>query len=360
MQYNININQLAVSKHFPSIDLKDAAIIDFIMKFGHSLAAKRFRIIEGGHDFFWFSYSKLVYEMPLLKISSERVMKRRFDKLVKCGILIRHPKCRQLNKSYFAFSDKIELLLSGASTGETYTPKSVEVSKTYTPKSVEVSKETYTPKSVENHSTSTTNGINHLTNNHLTKSGEAESSAPFSDSDLKDFEAQIEAGAPAISIPADDDGGAKPKGKTGDNSKKEISPKILARRVWDKNYRAWMLKRKGVVAEENDGIYWNPVEIGQLSNFLKALTNKAKGKGKEYTDRQVVEIALNDFLDAAANLDVWYLSAFTPTNLYKNFNTLYCDVLNFITNGKSNDSRRARNGHGISQAARAATVAMLD
>lgn len=146
MQYTVVINQLSITKLFPSIDLKDAAIIDFLHKFFLTRFAAKARIEFGGLDYYWITYEKLISEMPLLKIDNERVMKRRIDKLVEAGILARHPECRELNKTYLAFTEASEGIWSDC---ETYAPKSTEA---YAPESTEA----YAPKSTDNQKNNTT------------------------------------------------------------------------------------------------------------------------------------------------------------------------------------------------------------
>jgi len=110
MQYNININQKAVVEHFPKMDLKDASLIDFLDKFSRSEFARKHLVFEEGMIWFWASYSILIKEMPLLQINDERSMKGRIDKLIRLGILLRHPDCSLFGKSYFAFTAKKDVL----------------------------------------------------------------------------------------------------------------------------------------------------------------------------------------------------------------------------------------------------------
>jgi hypothetical protein len=141
MQYHVSINQLSITKLFPSLDLKDAAIIDYLHRFMTTKAASKERIVFEGDDYYWTSHEMLIREMPLLKIENERVMKRRIDGLIEAGVLLRHPNCRELNRTYVAFTEKSEGIWSDI---ETYAPKSTE---TYAPKSTE----TYAPKSTDKH-----------------------------------------------------------------------------------------------------------------------------------------------------------------------------------------------------------------
>lgn len=145
MQYTVVINQLSITKLYPSIDLKDAAIIDFLHKFFLTRFAAKARIEFQGLDYYWITYEKLISEMPLLKIDNERVMKRRIDKLVEAGILARHPECRELNKTYLAFTEASESIWSDC---ETYAPKSTEG---YAPESTKP----YVLKSTDNHKNTT-------------------------------------------------------------------------------------------------------------------------------------------------------------------------------------------------------------
>lgn len=194
MQYSITINQLAAHTLFPEMDLKDVAIVDFLRHFFSSRAAARHRISENNLDFYWISYGKLIEEMPLLKISNERVMKRRIDRLVSFGLMVRYEHSDKLNKSYFAFKEEVEKLYGKPTT---YALKSTGVkNSTPTPKSTGVNpnpctekyRGTPTLKSTGNHNTL----LDHNTlSNHCTHNVEQESSTGFSESEILEWEEQV-------------------------------------------------------------------------------------------------------------------------------------------------------------------------
>lgn len=99
MEFNLNINQKAIADNFPTLDIKDAAIIDFLGRFSHSPNIQK--RIEGEKVFYWFDYSHISKENPLLRLNDEAIRKR-VRHLCELGILEGHEKNRG-GKSFFAF-----------------------------------------------------------------------------------------------------------------------------------------------------------------------------------------------------------------------------------------------------------------
>ena len=56
MEYTLTISQKAIAENFPELDIKDAALIDFLGRFVHGGNIKK-RII-GDTVFYWFDYEK--------------------------------------------------------------------------------------------------------------------------------------------------------------------------------------------------------------------------------------------------------------------------------------------------------------
>jgi len=104
MEFSLTINQKQIHENFPVLDIKDAAIIDFLTRFSHAKKIKK-RII-GTDIYYWFDYGKIASENPLLKLDRESIRKR-VRNICKLGILNAHPD-NQGGEVYFAFGDNYE------------------------------------------------------------------------------------------------------------------------------------------------------------------------------------------------------------------------------------------------------------
>lgn len=109
MLFTININQCAIIANGYDIDLFDAAIIDFMLKFSHS--PKIAVLNENGERFYYFAYGKVIEELPILGIKKDAVY-RRFKKLCDAGFLIAHPRNKEMNKPFYAFTGKLFTIVS--------------------------------------------------------------------------------------------------------------------------------------------------------------------------------------------------------------------------------------------------------
>lgn len=109
-----------------------------------------------------------------------------------------------------------------------------------------------------------------------------------------------------------------------------------AKSIFDECYRQFH-RNKSLPIGVNEGIYWNPKEIGQLGNLMKMLRHKAAHGEKPAiykSDMEFVNRALNMFLGASAKLiHAWYMDKFTPSNFVTNFEALYMDVKKNIKSG---------------------------
>jgi hypothetical protein len=114
MQYNININQKAlvsVSTELKiSLDLKDATILDFMVKFIHT-GQLDCEIIDG-KPFYWVAYQKIIDENPLLGIADKDVIARRLERLCSAKILTKELLKKKGNKTYFAFGSNYQKLVT--------------------------------------------------------------------------------------------------------------------------------------------------------------------------------------------------------------------------------------------------------
>ena len=104
MEYTLSISQKAIAENFPGLDIKDAAIIDFLGRFSHSKKIQK--KIEGNEIFYWFDYKKIATENPLLRLNNEAVRKR-IREMCALRILISHPLNRG-GKVFFAFGENYE------------------------------------------------------------------------------------------------------------------------------------------------------------------------------------------------------------------------------------------------------------
>lgn len=369
MQYSININQVAAHNYSEELDLKDMSIIYFLRHFFSSKSAKKHSINFDGDEYYWISYGKLIEEMPLVKIKSQRVMKARVDKLIRLKLFTRHPDCVKLNKSFIAFTENIELLFSQKTT---YTPKSVQVKKdpAYTPKHVEVDpnlytqtcRATYTPKHVEYHNT-LKDQITSIDHNTIeTPNGVF----PKKEIQINDFEKEeIGDGREVFDQEAINDFLEAEK-----EEKKKVAPKkkswekganVKAREIWDRSYREWT-KAKGLPVTPGEGVYWDGKEIGQLKQFLNRLWDKSQKAGQVYeNDFYFLESACSVFLNAASKLTgAWYLDAFIPSKCTGHFDELYLDVKKHYQNGYNGSKQNGRTGNRVTDAQRAAAEALLD
>jgi len=87
MKYNININQLVLSK--TSLDLIDSAILDYIIVIcnSKSKAVSNKRKKDELGDWTWINFNKLIQDMPLLRIKSKSTISERIKKISKVGFL---------------------------------------------------------------------------------------------------------------------------------------------------------------------------------------------------------------------------------------------------------------------------------
>lgn len=106
MKYNITINQKTILDLKLNIDISDAAILDWMMQFSHSLKINK--IDYQGRVFYFFSYQKIKDDLPILSIGKDAIY-RRLKKMCDIGLLIAHPENQTLNRPFYSFS---QLMLS--------------------------------------------------------------------------------------------------------------------------------------------------------------------------------------------------------------------------------------------------------
>lgn len=108
MNYNININQKAIAELNLNLknklDLKDATILEWMLKFHAEPKAKKLMI----HDqvYFWGAYQLIIDENPLLEIKDKDVLARKINKLISVGLIHKHLSKEKGNKTYFCITQK--------------------------------------------------------------------------------------------------------------------------------------------------------------------------------------------------------------------------------------------------------------
>lgn len=69
MKYNIHINQIKIVELAPEIEIKEAVILDYLILICNSLNEK---IISKRKDWFtWINYTRMISDLPLLRIKSK-------------------------------------------------------------------------------------------------------------------------------------------------------------------------------------------------------------------------------------------------------------------------------------------------
>lgn len=108
-KYDIFINQFACVENGFDLDLIDLAIFCYIKDFSGTNECLKMHTPEG--IYFWISHSKLLEEMPLLKIKTKQGLIKRIDKLVKCNIFNKHPRCENYAKTLYQAGSNYDKLV---------------------------------------------------------------------------------------------------------------------------------------------------------------------------------------------------------------------------------------------------------
>lgn len=111
MQYTITINQLAVIKAGLDLDVVDMAIFDFITRYANSDSCMKLQTSSG--TYFWISHAIIIQQLPILGINTGAGIVKRINKLIDAGLLIRHPSCDMMRKTFYKFGsnyDKVNFL----------------------------------------------------------------------------------------------------------------------------------------------------------------------------------------------------------------------------------------------------------
>ena len=151
---------------------------------------------------------------------------------------------------------------------------------------------------------------------------------------------------------------AKPPGKAK-KQKWSDGAFMLARSKFDESYRQWQ-RNKGLEVSDQETLYWDPKEIGQLSLLMNRLKFKAENSGQNYPDDKVfVSKALGTFLDVVPRLESWFLDKYTPTHFVTHFENLYIDVKRHISNGYTGKKGKPSQADQV-KAGRQNTIAAIE
>ena len=104
MKYNININQKELSK--TNLDLVDCAILDYIRIM---CASQNDKIIKKRIDgYTWISYSRIMEDMPLLRIKSKGAISKRIKSIKEAGFIDVKTKNQMIHVKPTAKMDMLE------------------------------------------------------------------------------------------------------------------------------------------------------------------------------------------------------------------------------------------------------------
>ena len=118
MKYTVNINQAAAMRLNAELDFNDIAVLEFIKDFATSGVAET--TVHGAKAYYWVSHQLILDELPMLHIQSKSGIKKRVERLIDAGLLVKHPDCDKLGRTFYAFGDKMALLYTDAQTADTH------------------------------------------------------------------------------------------------------------------------------------------------------------------------------------------------------------------------------------------------
>ncbi len=121
MQYSANLNLLAAYQHFPELDANDLIVFDCIKKYSRSKVAKM--QFENGVIWFWFNWTVVKEQLPIIKSNSRRSIDAHITALCNVGLLERHPDNRAKATSFFKLGTNCDKLDFVEVTKEDYAAK---------------------------------------------------------------------------------------------------------------------------------------------------------------------------------------------------------------------------------------------
>ncbi len=92
---------MAVFKAGLDLDVIDMSIFDFIKNFAHTDKCMKLQTESG--TYFWVSHNTIIEQLPILGISTGAGIIKRINKLIDAGLLLRHPNCDLMRKTFYKF-----------------------------------------------------------------------------------------------------------------------------------------------------------------------------------------------------------------------------------------------------------------
>ncbi|MDU4596491.1 DnaD domain protein [Clostridium botulinum] len=96
LEFNLDFTDALILRYF--VDFKDTG--DMVME------------IHEGKPYYWLKYSALINEIPIIKIKSKDVLRRRLKKLEECGVLEFYLKKEGGTYSFYALGPNYPILIS--------------------------------------------------------------------------------------------------------------------------------------------------------------------------------------------------------------------------------------------------------
>lgn len=107
MKFNISINQKSAIDSGLPLDVVDLIIIDYSKWW--ILSRKSEKIIAENAEYTWIDYGSLIKELPILGITGNDAISRRFTKLSKHEILEKYFD-KKTSRAFFRFGINYDLL----------------------------------------------------------------------------------------------------------------------------------------------------------------------------------------------------------------------------------------------------------
>lgn len=92
------------------LDFNDMAILQCIYDFAVSGYAETTKY--NGEIYYWISHNLILQELPMLGITSKRGIISKIQKLIDAELIIKHPNCQELGRTYYAFGKLNKLINS--------------------------------------------------------------------------------------------------------------------------------------------------------------------------------------------------------------------------------------------------------
>lgn len=288
MNYAININQYAGEKYFPELDIIDLAVYDYISKF-YPMSEK---YTDALGIWFWISHSKVIQDMPKLKIKSKSGILKRINNLVDSGIIDRHPNSKVLGRSYYKIGDNFDLLTKVDPYGRKYAGTTDESTQVPTDESTQ---DHYTK---EDHNTSII---------------------------IDEFENSSLQNTDTLSQPKQQE---EKKTKSSAKNKKEPTLTHMMRETFESFY----------LEEKKEPYYYTAKDASNLKNIKNKLLASIKHKhGGIEPEEKEINYAWLFVLGKIRDSDPWIYDNLSIPNI----NSKYNEIISKIKNGK-----KARNTKG--------------